>query len=301
MGAVTPRARPVLCLSAGVVRVLDGSALVSAAWLQERLGNPGLVVADCRFTLGQPDAGREKYDAGHVPGAVYLDLERDLSAPVRATGGRHPLPEPATLARTLAAAGVGNESAVVAYDDSGGAYAARLWWLLRWLGHDAVAVLDGGFAAWTGAGGPVTTEEPHRAPARLTPHPRPEMLASAADVRDRPAGSVLIDSRAPARYRGETEPIDPVAGHIPGAINRDWAAGVGPEGRFRPPAEQAERLAVVEKPDEAIVYCGSGVTAAANLLALELAGKPGARLSAGSWSDWISDPTNPVATGDGAG
>lgn len=287
-----------ICLSRGVVRVLDGSPLVPAAWLLERLGSPDLVVADCRFTLGQPDAGRGKYRAGHVPGAVYLDLEHDLSAPAGRAGGRHPLPEPAALAGTFGAAGIGDGSTVVAYDDAGGAYAARLWWLLRWLGHDAVAVLDGGFPAWTEAGGPVTTEEPRPVPASFTPRPRPKMLASAADVRARPAGTLLIDSRAPARFRGEVEPIDPVAGHIPGAINLDWAAGVAPDGRFRPPAEQAERLAVVREPDRTVVYCGSGVTAAANLLALELAGKPGARLYAGSWSDWIADPTNPVSTGD---
>lgn len=271
------------------------SPLVSAAWLLEHVSDPAVRVADCRFTLGQPDAGRERYDAGHLPGAVYLDLERDLSGPKGERGGRHPLPDPAVLAARLGALGIGDDSLVIAYDNSG-MVSARLWWLLRWLGHSAVAVLDGGVGAWLEAGGTLTTTEPAYPAATFTPRPRPELVATAEDVRGRGLGVALVDSRARARYEGESEPIDPVAGHIPGAINRDWAEALGPEGRYKSPEAQRERLAGLGGEDT-VVYCGSGVSAAANLLALELAGQPGARLYAGSWSDWVSDPKNPVATG----
>jgi thiosulfate/3-mercaptopyruvate sulfurtransferase len=271
------------------------SPLVSATWLLEHLADPGVRVADCCFTLGQPDAGRARYEAGHLPGAVYLDLERDLSGPRGERGGRHPLPEPGALATRLGGLGIGDASFVVAYDDSG-MYASRLWWLLRWLGHDGVAVLDGGVGAWIEAGGRLETAEAAHPPATFTPRPRPELVARAEDVRDRPSGTALVDSRAPVRYAGANEPIDPVAGHIPGAINHDWAEALAPDGRFKGAEAQRARFAGLEG-EEAIVYCGSGVSACANLLALEVAGLPGARLYPGSWSDWVSDPENPVATG----
>jgi thiosulfate/3-mercaptopyruvate sulfurtransferase len=277
--------------------------LVSATWLLEHLNDPNLRIADCRFTLGEPQAGSLAYAAGHLPGAVFLDLERDLSGPVGPTGGRHPLPDPGTLASRLGSHGIGGEHLVVAYDDSGGMFAPRLWWLLRWLGHDQVAVLDGGMSAYLAAGGSLTTTVPQHAPARLSVRLRPELVASAEDVARRPAGAVLVDSRATPRYRGEVEPIDPVAGHIPGAINRDWAGAVGPDGRFLQPEALQERLAPLLEAPDAIVYCGSGVSAAANALAVEVAGLrspdlPPLRLYAGSWSDWITDPAHPVARGD---
>ncbi len=274
------------------------SLLVSAQWLHAHLGDERLRIVDCRFSLQDPLAGRQAYVAGHIPGALYLDLEQDLSGPVRPDrrGGRHPLPSPETLAQTLGQAGIGNEHVVVAYDDppAGGMYAPRLWWLLRWLGHEQVAVLDGGIGAWREAGYEVSTSEVRHAPTAFKPNPRPEMVVDAEYVARRPAGTILIDSRAPERYRGEVEPIDPVAGHIPGAINRNWLDGLEASGRFRPAEEQRKRFEGLE--GEIIAYCGSGVSAAANVLALELAGKQ-ARLYAGSWSDWISDPSRPVARG----
>jgi thiosulfate/3-mercaptopyruvate sulfurtransferase len=277
--------------------------LVSAEWLLEHLSDPRLRIADCRFTLGQPQAGSEAYAAGHLPGAVFLDLEGDLSGPVGPTGGRHPLPDPETLAARLASLGIGDEHVVVAYDDSGGMFAPRLWWLLRWLGHDQVAVLDGGLRAFLAAGGSLATAVPRHAASQLKVRLRPEMVASAEDVARKSAGAVLVDSRAAPRYRGEVEPIDPVAGHIPGAINRDWAGAVGPDGCFLQPEELRERLAPLLKAPDAIVYCGSGVSAAANALAVEVAGSrspdlPPLRLYAGSWSDWISVASRPGARGD---
>jgi thiosulfate/3-mercaptopyruvate sulfurtransferase len=274
------------------------SPLVSAQWLREHLDDERLRIVDCRFSLRDPLAGRQAYVAGHIPGALFLDLEQDLSAPVRPDrrGGRHPLPAPEALAETLGHAGIGNQHFVVAYDDPpvGGMYAPHLWWLLKWLGHDQVAVLDGGIRAWQEAGYEVSTSAVQHAPTTFRPHPRPEMVVDADFVAHRPPGTVLIDSRAPERYRGEVEPIDPVAGHIPGAINRNWLDSLDASGRFQPAEAQQKRFEGLE--GEIIAYCGSGVSATANVLALELIGKP-ARLYAGSWSDWVSDPNRPVATG----
>ncbi|PZA08892.1 MULTISPECIES: sulfurtransferase [unclassified Meiothermus] len=272
--------------------------LVSAAWLIEHLADEKLRIVDVRFSLADPLAGYMAYREGHIPGAVYLNLEADLSAPLRPDrkGGRHPLPAPEAFAKTLSQAGIGNEHWVVAYDDSG-MVAPRLWWMLRWLGHDAVAVLDGGVKAYLEAGGKLEPGIATYPPTTFTPHPRPEMLLDAEAVAGRSADTVLIDSRAPERYRGEVEPLDPVAGHIPGAINRNWADGLDASGRFKPAQAQRARFAEVEGKD-LIVYCGSGVSAAANLLALEVAGIKGARLYAGSWSDWVSDPSRPVAKGE---
>lgn len=276
------------------------NAIVSMKWLLARLYEPDLVIADCRFQLGKPDAGREAYEAGHIPGAVYLDLERDLSGPVGEHGGRHPLPDVEALAARLAAAGISNESRVVAYDDQGGAMASRLWWLLRYLGHDNVFVLDEGFGAWSREGYPVDSETRTVVPARFEPRVRPDMLADVEEVRLKRGqpGVILIDSRESPRYRGEVEPIDRVAGHIPGAINRFWADSRDPDGKWRDPAAQSVRFADLPPSDEIIVYCGSGVTATPNVLALEAAGFERVKLYAGSWSDWISYLGNPVAMGD---
>ncbi len=277
------------------------SPVQSAAWLLEHHRDIDVRVVDTRFQLMQPDAGLDAYRAGHVPGAVFLDLERDLSGPIRPDrrGGRHPLPDPSALAEKLGALGIGDEHLIVAYDDPSagqGFYAAHLWWLLRYLGHDRVAVLDGGLPAWIEAGGALETALPEHARSSFAPRVRAEMVVDAEFVQSRRASALLIDSRAAARYRGETEPIDPKAGHIPGAINRDWSAGLSADGHWKPSQDQRTRFD--DLPDELIVYCGSGVSAAGNLLALEIAGKPGAKLYAGSWSDWVSDETRPVASGE---
>ncbi|WP_027459859.1 sulfurtransferase [Deinococcus murrayi] len=280
------------------------SPLTTASWLAEHLEDPRLRVLDCRFTLTAPMAGRAAYREGHVPGAVYADLEQNLSGPVRpdGAGGRHPLPEPEVLATWLGRVGIGQESVVVAYDDPSGGqgfYATRAWWLLRWLGHREVYVLDGGWPAYLAAGGAVSTAEPGHPPTTFTPDVRWEMVATAQDVANRDAGTLLIDARAPARYRGEVEPLDRRAGHIPGALNREWAGALDERGHWRDAAAQAERLGVGNAPT--VTYCGSGVSATPNLLARELTGVPLGphnRLYAGSWSDWVSDEERPVATGE---
>lgn len=271
---------------------------ISVADLRARLADPALRVVDVRFTLGRPDAGREAHAAGCLPGAVYLDLEHDLSGPVGVHGGRHPLPDPSVLAERLGAAGIGEGTHVVAYDAGDAMVAGRLWWLLRWLGHDAVQVLDGGFAAWLAAGAAVALPGARPAPARFEARPRPEMLVDRADVLahlGRP-GRVVVDARAPERYRGEVEPLDPRAGHIPGARNLPFAGNLD-GGRFQAPEALRARFADLAAADEVVVYCGSGVSAAHDLMALEAAGVRGAKLYAGSWSDWVSYADAPVALG----
>ncbi len=276
--------------------------LTSANWLLEHHRDLDVRVLDVRFLLGQPNAGRDAYEEGHIPGAIFLDLERDLSAPKRpdGRGGRHPLPDPKVLASRLSDLGIGNEHLLVAYDDpsSGqGFYAAHVWWLLRYLGHDLVSVLDGGLPAWLAAGGTLETNLPTHAKTSFTPRVRSEMVVNAEDVTARGSSTILIDSRAAPRYRGEVEPIDTKVGHIPGAINLDWAAGLEPNGSFKPASAQAERFAALENAEEVLVYCGSGVSACGNLLALEVAGITGAKLYAGSWSDWIHQADAPIAVG----
>lgn len=273
--------------------------LVSVEWLSANLNDPNLRTVDCRFSLQDPLAGRLAYQEGHIPEAIFLDLETDLAGPIQPDrrGGRHPLPTPQALARVLGEAGIGNEHFVVAYDDppTGGMYAPHLWWLLKWLGHDKVAVLDGGIKAWKEAGQALETQIQEYAPSVFRPNVRPEMVLDATAVANRSRSMVLIDSRAPERYRGDIEPIDPVAGHIPGAINRNWLGSLDSSGYFKSSQDQADRFAGLE--GEVAAYCGSGVSATANILALELIGKK-AKLYAGSWSDWVSDTTRPVAKGD---
>ena len=276
--------------------------LISAAELLDALADPALRVLDTRYALADPLSGRLAYLGGHVPGALFADLETDLSGEVRpdGVGGRHPLPDPEVLARWLGAQGIGNEHRVVVYDDpsSGqGFYAAHAWWLLGWLGHSRVQVLDGGWPAYLAAGGAVGTEEAVHPPATFTPQVQAGWLASAGEVAALPGTVSLLDSRAAPRYRGETEPLDKKAGHIPGAANLDWAGGLNPDGTFKSAAQQAGRFPA----GDVVLYCGSGVSASANLLALALAGRapgPGTRLYAGSWSDWVSDDARPVATGE---
>lgn len=279
------------------------TTLITPDQLQPHLGAPDWVVVDCRFDLADPAAGRRDYAAAHLPGAVYADLERDLSGPPTGGSGRHPLPPPHALAARLSGWGVGAESQVVAYDDNSGAMASRLWWLLRWLGHDAVAVLDGGLEAWREARLPTTAELAARAPRRFTARPRPELLVDAVELAEWLARDevLVVDARSPERFRGEVEPIDPVAGHIPGAINRPFTANLDAEGRFLPAAVLREQWQAVlgGRQSAAVVsQCGSGVTACHNLLALERAGLSGARLYPGSWSEWIRDPQRPVACGE---
>jgi thiosulfate/3-mercaptopyruvate sulfurtransferase len=283
--------------------------IISPEQLHSRLNEGNCIVIDCRFSLGDPQTGRKSYEQDHIPGAYYLDLERDLSAPLHPEGhgGRHPLPDLADLAEKLTRMGVTSGKTVVGYDDQGGAFASRLWWLLMYMGHDDVCVLDGGFAAWRACGFPVTAEipaEPAQPVAKpFVPQIRSDMLVTAKDIiarKDRIGSGkvVLIDSRESGRYRGAAEPIDKKAGHIPGARQWFWKANLDAEGRFRPLKEQLKRFEPLQAAEEIIVYCGSGVTACPNVLALREAGFKNVKLYAGSWSDWISYSENPIATGE---
>lgn len=276
------------------------SSIVSKQWLLARLYEADQAIVDCRFQLGKPDAGREAYEAEHIPGAVYLDLEKDLSAPLEAHGGRHPLPDVDELASTLSKAGIGNHTRVIAYDDQGGAMAGRLWWLLRYLGHEEVYVLDEGFSAWKSGNYPISSERPVTIPASFVPQVQPDMAVDVEHVKESVGKQdvVLIDSREPRRYAGEEEPIDAKAGHIPGAINRFWKNVLNDDGSWKSAESLKASFADLEPGKETIVYCGSGVTATPNVLALYEAGFSKVRLYAGSWSDWISYSENPVAVGE---
>jgi len=278
--------------------------LVDVHWLRRHFAAPGVVVVDCRFVLGDPQAGRRAYLAGHVPGAVYANLEQDLSGPTGPLTGRHPLPDPAALAQCFAAWGIGPATRVVACDDAGGAMAARLWWLARWLGHAHTAVLDGGYAAWLAAGLPVDTRVPAARQGGFVARPADALWVATDEVTAALAAGtgVLLDARAPARFDGEEEPIDPVAGHVPGALNRPFSANLDGQQRFLPPAvlrAAFETLLAGRAPRTVMHMCGSGVTACHNLLAMEVAGLAGSRLYAGSWSEWIRDPARPVVARQG--
>jgi thiosulfate/3-mercaptopyruvate sulfurtransferase len=271
------------------------TTLILPEELLPHLDDLGWALIDCRFDLADPAGGQAAYLQGHIPGAVYAHLER--------TNGRHPLPPAGILAAVFSRWGIEPGVQVVAYDDSGGMVAARLWWSLRFLGHDTVAVLDGGISDWTRAGLPLRQGSETRRKAAFVPHLRPEMKIEADQVL---AGlgsqaMLLIDSRAPERFRGAEEPIDPVAGHIPGARNRPWQANLGASDRFLPAAvlqQQFETLLGGSPVSSVVVYCGSGVSACHNLLAMAHAGLHGARLYPGSWSEWSSSASRPVATGD---
>jgi thiosulfate/3-mercaptopyruvate sulfurtransferase len=283
------------------------TTLISAANLAERLAAaPGSVlVFDCRFDLAAPEAGEAAYAAGHVPGALYLHLDRDLSGATTGTNGRHPLPDRADLVAKLAGVGLNEGQQVVAYDAQGGLYAARLWWLLRWLGHDSVALLDGGLQAWEAAGKPLETEAKPRSPGNFKAG---APLAVTVDVQAvernlTTRDHVLIDARAADRYRGENETLDRVGGHIPGALNHHYKDNLTAEGRFKTAHELRDAFGALvggTAPDRVVLQCGSGVTACHNALAMEVAGLHGAALYSGSWSEWSSDPSRPVATGAAA-
>lgn len=277
------------------------NTIVSPEWLAEHLNDSNLVIVDCRFVLGQPEEGRKAYELDHIPGAHYLDLDKDLSGPVKEHGGRHPLPDLGTFSLRVGSIGIGSGAVVVAYDDQGGTNAARLWWLLQFLNHTEVYILDRGYAHWKSAGYPVTNQVPTEVASRVfSTKVQRHMLASIDEVRDklgRP-GTVLIDSRESKRYLGLEEPIDPVAGHIPGARNYFWKDSLNEEGAWRSVEEQAERFSELDPNDEIIVYCGSGVSACPNVLSLQAAGFPRVKLYSGSWSDWISYPDNPIESGE---
>jgi thiosulfate/3-mercaptopyruvate sulfurtransferase len=312
---------------------VPAAALIDSTTLAALIGSPEIALLDCRFDLAAPEAGRRAYLAGHIPGAHHADLNRDLSSPPTPASGRHPLPDPERLSAWLRGLGIGLDRRVIVYDEANAAFAARAWWLLRWLGASDVSVLDGGFKAWVQSGGAIEVGEtqppaPPPAPpaasaaraaasasalgdaasAGSTAGAAVKSLAGADAVVDAPevmralggARALLVDARAPERFAGTVEPIDPVAGHVPGAVNHPFQSNLRPDGRFLPPQELAhlwrERLAGRD-PADIIMMCGSGVTACQNLLALEIAGLPGAKLYAGSWSEWIRDPRRPIARG----
>ncbi len=265
--------------------------IISPPYLEEQLNQPEVVVVDCRFALNDPALGYQQYQKSHIPGAYYLDLNKDLSAPVARHGGRHPLPNPDELAKKLAAMGVNfQETLVVAYDDSRFGFAARLWWLLRYLGHDRVSLLDGGWGGWLAQGYAVTDTVPIPTLGHFVPQIRRDWVVDINEVKVRKdlAGVVLIDSRERERYLGEREPIDPIAGHIPGAVNYPWGLVTDRGGYVHSLGVQQQRWQDIQQSQEAIVYCGSGVTACVNLLSLEIAGITGGKLYPGSWSDWCS-------------
>ena len=280
------------------------TTLITPEQLAIQVDNPHWVILDCRHDLMNPAAGRDAYAAGHLPGAQFADMDHQLSGARYGEDGvfrgRHPLPERAAFIATLRSWGISDDSQVVAYDAHGGMFAARLWWLLRWVGHAPVAVLDGGIGAWSAQGLPVTTELATRSAGTITERVALVHTVDAAGVLANLDGGArtVIDARAPERFRGENETMDPVGGHIPGATNRFFKDNLDADGRFKSPAQlKAEFARLVADPAEAIMQCGSGVTACHNLLALEVAGLTGAALYPGSWSEWCADPARPVATG----
>jgi thiosulfate/3-mercaptopyruvate sulfurtransferase len=277
------------------------TTLISVAQAASHLSDPGWVFVDCRFVLGRPTGGYQAYFASHIKGAVYAHLERDLSGAVKAgISGRHPLPDHASFADFAGSLGIDSEVQAVTYDDSSGAMAAaRLWWLLKWAGHESAAVLDGGIAAWRRAGLPASSGIESNVRRDFHADFRPELIADQSAVREMLArGAMLVDSRAADRYRGENETIDHVAGHIPTARSMPYAGNVDKNGKMLPKAELARRFSELQhlKTSEIVFYCGSGVTAAFNILAFchVFPGLP--KLYPGSWSEWINDPSNPVAT-----
>ncbi|MBS4051959.1 MAG: sulfurtransferase [Methylomonas sp.] len=276
------------------------TTIISAQELAANLHKSDWVIFDCRFSLADDTAGAKAYRQGHIPGARYADLNKQLSAPVKSYTGRHPLPDFSALSQQLGAWGVGNRSQVVAYDDAGGAFAGRLWWLLRAMGHQDVAVLDGGINHWQKQNLPLTTVLPKIAPGHFRCYLDQQQWLSAAEVENALAANniTLIDARTPERFQGLQEPIDPVAGHIPKAVNRPFQLNLDKQGLFLQPEQlntQFRALINTRPPTQIVHMCGSGVTACHNLLAMEIAGLSGSRLYAGSWSEWIVNKNRPVA------
>lgn len=276
------------------------STLISAEVLASHLNDPNWIVFDCRHDLRDLEYGEKAYLKGHIPGARFLHLDRDLSGPTTGRNGRHPLPDSASFAARMRELGVGQQSQVVAYDNEGNAFSARLWWLLRWLGHERVAVLDGGLPAWKRAKLPLDEAVPQPVPGDFAPRPG-ENLVDADWLLAHRGEALLIDARSPERYAGENETLDPVGGHVPGAINRFYYDNLDDPGIYFRDADElrAEFLALLagRPPESVIQMCGSGVTACHNILAMEVAGLGGSKLYPGSWSEWCSDPARPRATG----
>ena len=271
------------------------SPLVSTDELAQ---NPDWKIFDCRHDLANPGSGQVEYEKGHIKGALFAHLDRDLSAPLTGKNGRHPLPEMQDFIRFLEKSGVAPTDTVVCYDAGPGSYAARLWWMLRWVGHAQAAVLNGGFARWVAEGRPVTAEAPLITGTKYKTKPERSRSVALATVERQLKRLALLDARAPARYRGEQEPIDPVAGRIPGAKNRFNSDNVNADGTFKSPEElKAAFQSVIgeRKPSEIVHYCGSGVAACHNALAMEVAGLPGSRVYIGSWSEWSADPARPIS------
>jgi thiosulfate/3-mercaptopyruvate sulfurtransferase len=283
------------------------TTLIEPAQLMQHLGDSDWAIIDCRFDLARPEWGAAAFAAAHIPHALYAHLDQDLAAPRTARSGRHPLPPVEVLAATFGSWGIDERVQVIAYDQGSGAFAARLWCLLRWLGHSQVAVLNGGLAAWERAGLPLSTATGQRSARRFTARPDARLLAGGSEVAAAVRSGalargeqLLIDARSADRFAGENETIDPVAGHIPGARNHPFAGNLDAQGRFLEAGQLRHAWQNTLRggsPAQLIAMCGSGVTACHNLLALELAGLPGARLYAGSWSEWITDPAHPVARG----
>ena len=285
----------------GVTFLQPFTTLIAVSDLASSLEESALVIFDCRHDLANYESGRQAYAAGHIPGARFLHLDEDLSGPKTGTNGRHPLPHPQTLALRLSALGVNAASQVVAYDASGGCFASRLWWMLRWIGHDRVAVLDGGWDAWKSEGNPISTAAPRPVPGGLTPAPRNALGVNSAYIEENLGQSsmTLIDARSPDRFAGQNETLDPVAGHIPGARNRFFKLNLNPDGRFKPAGTLRSEFSSMlggQPVDTVIHQCGSGVTACHNLLAMEHAGLSGSRLYPGSWSAWVSNRQRPIET-----
>ncbi len=270
---------------------LTNTHIVSPQWLADHLDS-NLIIIDCRFSLPEPDLGQQQYDAGHIPGAYYLDLNRHLSRPVQEHGGRHPLPQWPKFVDNLNLMGIQSrpQTPVVIYDASRFAFAARLWWMLKYLGHQNIALLDGGIDAWMLAGLPLSSETPRPQVGRFVPEPQADWIVDIDYVRQHKdnIGTMVIDSRSADRFRGEREPIDPIAGSIPGAVNYFWQDISTPNGQLKPADTLAHHWRAVDAADEVIVYCGSGVTACVNLFAISLVGKPMPKLYPGGWSDWCS-------------
>jgi thiosulfate/3-mercaptopyruvate sulfurtransferase len=275
--------------------------LVSVEWLKEHLGDPNVRPVDVRWYLAERERGQAEYAAGHIPGAPYMDMEAELAAPRGQGPGRHPLPTAEVFARAAGRAGIGADTHVIAYDASGGAAAARLWWLLRYFGHGRVSLLDGGWPAWLSAGYPTTTEQPAIKPVTFLAVPRPELVldAAAVDALRNDPRALILDARLTERYEGQIEPIDAQAGHIPGARSAPYPGNLRDDGRLKSTDQLRERFLALgaDSADTIACYCGSGVTAAHNVFALHLAGRTDVLLYEGSWSDWSSDPTRPIATG----
>ena len=278
------------------------TTLISVSALAAHRDDPNWIICDCRHDLADYEAGRRAYAQAHLPGARFLHLDEDLSGPKTGANGRHPLPHPITFTLRLAALGIDNSKQVVAYDASGGVYASRLWWMLRWVGHSSVAVLDGGIDAWNRARLPLNAVLPAIKPLRYNPNPNPQLAVSANDIVTQavnPGARALhiIDARSADRFRGENETLDPVAGHIPGAANRFFKNNLADDGCFKPAETLKQEFATIlhaHTPQNVVHQCGSGVTACHNLLAMEVAGLTGSRLYPGSWSEWVSDRTRPV-------